>query len=271
LRLNTGLILSSRGIPYFGLGLDEYGGRGIAHANPGEDKVCLVVECDGIHSEMNISRSDLVDSGETLEFRKHVSQLLEKLETSPEYLRFRQIPKARKIIKSGQSLAQEKAAIEADDQNWVIYQREGQRPVVLMREPRNETEVSAMLWKLEALGGLPFERFQTLAYPGAKSGPDLFVNFQEDKASEATRSAAFEIENNFYNYKAHGHHAAQYPKVICWDAPTSGRKARLSKTQKKFKFTINTDEYQVHVYVLKLMDGITVVSRKELRNIGVDL
>jgi len=270
-RLNTGLILSSRGIPYFSLGLEEYGAQGISHANPGEDKACLVVECDGIHSEMNISRSDLVDSKETLEFKKHVSELLERLESSSEYLRFRQIPKTRKIIKSGESLALEKAAIEADDQNWVIYQRGGQRPIVLMREPRNEAEVSAMLWKLEALGALPFERFQTLAYPGAKGGPDLFVNFQEDKTSEPLRCAAIEIENNFYTYKAHGHYSAQYPKVVCWDIPTSGRKVRLSKTQKKYKWTINTDEYQVHVYVLKQMEGIDVRSRKELRDMGVDL
>jgi len=271
-RLNTGLILSSRGIPYFSLGMEEYGARGISHANPGEDKTCLIIECDGIHSEMNISRSDLVDSEETLEFKKEVGQLIERLETSHEYLRFRQIPKTRKTVKSGESLAQEKAAIEADDQNWVVYQRAGQRPVVLVREPRNESEVAAMLWKLEALGALPFERFQTLAYPGAKSGPDLFVNFQEEKASESVRCAAFEIENNFYTYKSHGHYSAQYPRVICWDIPTSGRKVRLTRTQnKKYKFTINTDEYQVHIYVLKLMDGITVMSRKELRELGVDL
>jgi len=173
-RLNTGLILSSRGIPYFNLEMEEYGARGVSTANPGEDKVCLVVECDGIYSEMNISRSDLIDSEETLEFRKHVAQLFERLETSREYLRFRQIPKTRKVVKSAESLAQEKAALEADDQNWVVYQPVGQRPIVLMREPRNESEVAAMLWKLEALGALPFERFQTLAYPGAKGGPGIY-------------------------------------------------------------------------------------------------
>ena len=269
--MNTGLILSSRGIPYFNLDMEEYGARGTSTANPGEKKVCLVVECDGVYSEINISRSDLNDSAETLEFQRHVVQLFETLETSDEYLRFRQIPKTRKTVRTGESLGQEKATLEADDQNWVVHKRPGQTPIVLMREPRNEVEVTALLWKLEALGALPFERFQTLAYPGAKSGPDLFVNFQEEKATEAVRCAAFEVENNFYNYKSHGHYAGQYPKIVCWDIPTSGRKARLSKTQKPYKFTVVTDEFQVHVYVLKLMEGVEVVSRRELREIGADL
>jgi len=270
-RLNTGLMLSSKGIPYFSLDMEEYGARGIPHANPGVGKVCLMVESDGIHTEMNISRSDLVDSAESLSFKKHVGELMEMVESSPEYLRFRQIPKSRKTIKSGESLAKEKATIEADDQNWVIFQKEGSQPVVLVREPQNEAEVNALLWKLEALGALPFTRFQTLAYPGASSGPDLLVNFQEDNKSEAMRAAAIEIENNFYTYKPHGHHSSQYPKVICWAIPSSGRKVHLAATQKKFKFTIALDDYQVHVFVLSLMDGIYVRSRKQLRDSGIDV
>ena len=66
-----------------------------------------------------------------------------------------------------------------------------------MREPENEMEVNAVLWKLEALGALPFAHFRTLAYPGVSSGPDLFVDFQEDKVSEFTHAAVVEVERNF--------------------------------------------------------------------------
>jgi hypothetical protein len=140
-----------------------------------------------------------------------------------------------------------------------------------MREPKNETEVNGLIWKLEALHALPFRNFQSLAYIGAQKGPDLLVHFQEDESSEPTRGMVVEIENNFYSFKPHGHKPSQYPKVICWDAPQGGRKVRLNKTSKKYKFTINMDEYQVHVFVLKMMDGISVLSRSELKEMGVEI
>lgn len=269
--LNTGLIFSSRGIPYFGLDMEEFGARSIIPARPGEGSTCLVVECDGIYSEMSISRSDLIDSAKSLEFKKAVKRLFERLETSPEYLEFRQITQVDKQAAAAAFLADEKRNIEAEDQNWVLLQREGRPSLVLMREPKNEHEVNALIWKLEALQALPFERFHTLAYVGAKKGPDLLANFQEEKGSEPLRCAVIEVERNFYSYKSHGHYPGQYPKVVCWDAPTSGRKVRLSSVRgKKYKFTVNMEDYQVHVYVLKNIDGIKVVSRKELNDMGVE-
>lgn len=270
-KLNTGLILSSKGIPYFDLDLDGYGGRGIAHANPGVDKTCLVVECDGIFSAMNISRSDLVDSAEALEFKKAVKKLLERLESAPEYLEFRKIPKGVKTVAFASYLAEEKRAIESEDQGWVIYEEPGKKPVVLIREPKNEAEVNALIWKLEVLNAFPFHRFQTLAYVGAAKGPDLLVNFQEDSSSEPLRGAIIEVENKFYSYTSHGHTPSQYPKVICWEIPPSGRKVRINKTHKKYKFTVHLEEHQVHIFEIKQMDGIRVVSRRELSDMGVEI
>jgi hypothetical protein len=273
--LNTGLILSARGIPYSELDMEEYGARSILRGFPGKGNTCLVIECDRMSAEMNISRSDLVDSAETLEFKKAVRALLEQLETSTEYLeKFRSIPQKKKRKESADHLEEQKRAIESEEQNWVVLQREGKEPVLLMREPQNENEVNALIWKLEALDALPFQKFQSLGYVGAQKGPDLLANFQEDRDSEPLRAAVVEIENNFYSYKAHGHKPSQYPKVICWDAPTSGRKDRLNTVRnKKYKFTINVknEEYQVHVFVLKLMDGIRVVPRRELADLGIVL
>jgi hypothetical protein len=268
---NIGLILSSRGIPYFELDMEDYGARSIPHANPGIEKTCLVVEADGVFTKMNISRSGLVDAAETVELKKLVKKLIERVETSQQYLDFRQIPKEQKQIDSAYYLADEKKAIEAEDQNWVVYQGVGHSPLVLMREPKNETEVLALLWKLESLNGLPFQRFETLAYVGGAMGPDLLVNFQEEEGAEPSRGAVVEVENNFYNYKSHGHKPALYARVVCWDIPSSGRKARLNKTTKKFKWTINMGEYQVHVFVLKMMDGISVLSRRDLKGMGIEI
>ena len=270
--LNTGLILSVRGIPYFELDMEQFGARSILRGYPGKGNTCLVVECDHLSSEMNISRSDLVDSAKTVAFKKAMRAIFEELETSTVYLeQFRPVKKVRKRKEAAEYLAEQKRSIESQDQNWVVLQREGKRPVLLMREPQNESEVNAIIWKLEALGALPFHEFQSLGYVGATKGPDLLVNFREDQASEPIRGAIIEIENNFYSYTSHGHYPSQYPKVICWDVPSSGRRVRLNRTSKKYKFTINLDEYQVHVFVLRLMEGIRVVSRSELADLGIEL
>jgi hypothetical protein len=266
--LNTGLILSVKGIPYFLLDMEEFGVTTIRVGRPGKEKTCLVVECDAIHNHLNISRSGLIDSPETVEFRKAVSELFQRIETSKEYLEFRTIPEKRKTIISADALAKEKQSIESADQNWVVLEKEG-RLTVLIREPQSEQEVNAVLWKLEASKALPFEKFETLAYIGAARGPDLLVHFQEDRGSEPHRATVIEVENNFYNYKTHGHKPPQYPKVICWDIPPSGRKAKINKTSKPFKFTVNMDEYQVHIFVLKNMEGIRVMSRVELKEKGI--
>jgi hypothetical protein len=266
---NTGLILSVKGIPYFNLNLEEYGATSIRTARPGEKNICMVVECDAIQDEMNISRSGLVDSAKSIELKQIVSEIFQRIESSPEYLEFRTMPEKGKREKQSDIILRDKRAIERKEQNWVIYERHGITPRVLIREPKNEQEVNALIWKLEALEALPFERFRTLAYIGAAKGPDLLVNFQEEKGSEPQPATVIEIENNFYNFSTHGHAPNQYPKVICWDIPSQGRKVKINKTDKPYKFTINFADFQVHIFVLKLIDGIKVLSREELENEGI--
>jgi len=269
--LNTGLILSSRGIPYFELDMEKFGARSIK-TYPGKGGTCLIIECDQINSEMNISRSGLTDSAKTITFNETVKSMMEKLETSQEYLeKFRSIPAKKKREESASYLEQQKRDIESEDQKFVIFTGENEKQIILMREPQNESEVNALIWKLEAFGALPFEKFQSLGYVGAHKGPDLLVNFQEEKGSEPHRAIVVEVENNFYSYKTHAHYPAQYPKVICWDIPTSGRKVRLQSTGKKYKYTIDMKEYQVHVFVIKQFEGINVFSRRELRDLGLKL
>jgi hypothetical protein len=266
--LNTGLILSVKGIPYFDLDMEKYGVTSIRVGRPGKERTCLVVECDSIQNEMNISRSGLVDSPKTVELKRTVAEIFQRIESSKEYLEFRKLPEKKRVIVHSDTLAEEKRTIEAENQNWVVLEREG-KLTVLMREPKYEEEVNAIIWKLEALNALPFEKFKTLAYIGGSKGPDLLAHFQEEKGSEPFRSTVIEVENNFYNYKTQGHTPSQYPKVICWDIPASGRKAKINKTSKNFKFTVNMEDYQVHVYVIKYMDDIKVLSRAELHTRGV--
>ncbi len=273
---NTGLILSVKGIPYFELDLEEYGATSIPQARPGRHRTCLVLECDAVHDVMNISRSGLINHPKTDELKQVARELFRRVETSDLYLGddgFRRLPEVEKFEAQGGVIAEEKRKIELAEQTWVVLEKPGCEPVVLLREPQSEMEANALLWKLEALRALPFETFQTLAYIGAAKGPDLLVNFQEDKAGEASRATVIEVELNFYNYKTHGHIPPQYPKVICWDVPTSGRKAKIEKVKNKaYKYFLShPDGYTVHIFALKNMDGIKVMSRDELGRRGVKI
>lgn len=264
-QLNTGLILSVKGIPYFKLDMDDYGSRNLKTARPGVDKCCLIVECDQIQSEMNISRSGLVDAEDVDLFKSAVSKIFEKIESSEEYLKFRRVQEDRKTVASAEELGIQKQELESENQKWVIYQaHEETQPILLAREPEYESDVLCLLWKLEALNALPFKIFQTLAYIGSgkKGGPDLIAHFQEDEQSDQERYTPIEIENKFYSYILHGHKPAQFPKVICWEIGKSP-KVTIDKTDKKYKHTAVKDDIQIHIYSIRLMEGIKVISKKE--------
>ena len=217
--LNTGLILSSRGIPYFELPLDKYGARNLLKT-PGAAKVCLVAECDDVYSEMNLSRSGLVDSSGAAELKTQLRRIFEFVESSIEYKEFRQLRTHQKQAAKRADVTQDRQQIQSDSQNWVVLERPDGPPLVLMREPRSQTEAFAILCKLESLGALPFEQFQTMGYPQASGKLDLFVQFQEEPTAEQMTAALFETENHFFSYKRHDGLAPQAPKVICWDAPS---------------------------------------------------
>ncbi|GAG39812.1 unnamed protein product, partial [marine sediment metagenome] len=211
--LNTGLIISVKGIPYFKLDMEEYGITSIRTARPGEKKTCLILECDWIQDKLNIARSGLNDSPKTVELKNIVTEIFQRIETSQEFLTFRSLPEKTKIEDQSEVLAHEKLQIESKDQNWVVFETgdSSSPPVILIREPKYEHEVDALIWKLEAMNVLPFETFKSLAYIGGGKGPDLLASFLEEKGSEPQRATVIEIELNFYNYKSHGHKPAQYP------------------------------------------------------------
>lgn len=266
-QMNTGLILSVKGIPYFDLDMEQYGSRNLRTARPGVDKCCLIVECDQIQEEMNISRSGLVDSEMTDLLKKAVRQIFERIESSQEYLKFRRIQEERKTIAGAESLEGKKKTLESENQKWVVYQRsETEKPIILTREPENENDVLCILWKLEAINALPFKRFETLGHAG--KGPDLIVHFQEDAQSNPERYTSVEIENKFYNYKIHGHKPSQFARVICWEVGKTP-KLPINRTDKKYKHTTIKDDVQIHIFSIRLMDGIKVLEKREFSRYGL--
>ncbi len=255
--LNTGLILSVKGIPYLTLDMEEYGSQSLRTANPGVKKCCLMVECDEIQEEMNISRSALVDSEMTDFLKRAVGSIFQKIESSPRYLEFRQVAVNRKT--SASALDVKKRRLESVEQRWVTYTDDQGRAYLLGREPENENDTLAILWKLEALRALPFARFDTLAHAG--DGPDLIVHFQEDERSQPDRYTVVEAERFFYNYKAHGHAPSQYPRVICWDIGT--KSIKVTPTRHPFKKVATSEGVQVNIFCMKYMPGVAVITRAE--------
>lgn len=258
--LNTGLVLSVNGIPYFNLDMEEFGSQSLRTTNPGLRKCCLIVECDQIQQQMNISRSGLVDHPVADIFRNTVASILKKIESSQQYSDFRKVSKTRKAIKSADALEDKKRTLESSAQRWVTYTNDEGNCRLLGREPENEQDTLSILWKLEAIGGLPFAKFQTLAHAG--QGPDLIVHFQEDRQSEPDRYTVVEAERFFYNYKAHKHTPSQYPRVICWDIGT--KSITIEDTSKKHKKIANAAGTQVNIFCIRYMPGISVVSRREV-------
>ena len=261
--LNTGLILSVSGIPYFTLNMRALGSGELAVARPGTGKCCLVVECDAVQTGMNISRSGLVDSALTDHFNKLVGETIQKVEKTEAHRAFRMVTRRRKEKKSAAELKERKEALEESDQAWVYWQpRDTEKPVRLLREPKNETDTLAVLWKLEALGGLPFTIFETLAYSG--KGADLVVHFQEDETSNPERYTTMEAEHRFFNYKAHGHLISQFPTVICWDINPRPRLS-VKKTAKPYKFVVQLEETTLRIYALSQIPGVFVATAEDLK------
>jgi len=260
--LNTGLVVSVKGIPYFTLPMRDLGSGQLAVANPGPSKCCIIAECDGIQPEMNIPRSGLVDSAMTDLFKDILRQLIRKVEDSPRHRAFRQIPKKRKHKESAFGLDKRKRALESREQRWVFWQPGDTKEYIrLLREPENESDTLAILWKLEALGALPFKKFETLGYFGR--GADLVVHFQEDETSDSERFATMEAEYRFFNYRVHEHLPAQYPTVVCWEVNPRPR-LPVQKTAKPYKFVVHLDEQILRIYALRHMPGITVMTGDEL-------
>lgn len=261
--LNTGLILSVSGIPYFTLDMRELGSGELAVARPCAGKCCLAVECDAIQTGMNISRSNLVDSALTDHFNKLVSEAIEKVEKAEAHRAFRMVPKRRKEKKSATELQVRKKTLENSDQAWVYWRlSDTEKAIRLLREPENETDTLAVLWKLEALGGLPFTTFETLAYSG--KGADLVVHFQEHETSNPERYTTMEAEHRFFNYKAHGHLVSQFPTVICWDINPRPRLS-VKKTAKPYKFVVQLEETTLRIYALSQMPGVFVATDEDLK------
>lgn len=248
----AGMTVSVNGIPYF-RDRSFLEGR---FSDIGWQFTNLVAECDELN--LNISRNNYHSDDLTGQlFENAVKEALRELENNDEYQDYAAYIRARKREEKAGNLEDRKHRIQSDSRKYVLFNDE-----VIHSEPRSESDTLAILWKMESLGGLPFQEFTTLEHTGWE-GIDLLVDFQEKSDGELKRCVSVEVERDFSSFESHGHAATQTDYVICWNMnneSVSGEVEELSE----FKYSYRSDDQLIEVFVLKEMPHIELRQRGEI-------
>jgi len=135
---------------------------------------------------------------------------------------------------------------------WIFYKGE-----LLHKEPENEQDVRALLWKLETLKALPFYYFKTLEHT-AQKGIDIIAEYQEKEHSEKKLFQAIEVEHILENYSDHDHVPEQTSLIIAWD---SRNKEKLIKVEGDYRYVWEYSGNNLNVILLKYLPSIEIKGR----------
>jgi hypothetical protein len=120
--------------------------------------------------------------------------------------------------------------------------------------PTSEAGASAILHKLEVIGGIPFPIFRTVAW-ASSDGIDAIADIQFDLAKPVELFLPVEYEFKFENFLNHAHPHEHVRLVVCW-FPS----ALLTKTQKSWICTYKDARFEV--LVLSEIPGLTIQKMK---------
>jgi len=243
-----GLTYVWKGIPYFNLDFNQYKAQGFELYY----KFCrLVVECDDIDTD--IARSRIVSDGIkepifTAALREAYRKIVET-DDYKEWVRYRRDLKKKDL---GTTLNQRKDKMLGREQKWVYYRGE-----LIHKEPENEYDVRALLWKLEGSKALPFHYFKTLEHT-AQKGIDIIAEYQEKDFSEKKLFQAVEAEHMLENYSDHDHVPEQTSLIIAWD---SRNRDKLTKTEGEWKYVWEYMGVNLNVILLRYTPGIEIKAK----------
>jgi hypothetical protein len=243
-----GLTYVWKGIPYFNLDFNHYKHQGFELYY----KFCrFVVECDDI--ETDIARSRIVSDGvkEPL-FTRALREAFRKIMETGDYKEWVKYRRDLKRKDLGATLNQRKDMLLGREQKWVFYNGE-----FIHKEPDNEQDVRAVLWKLEGLKALPFHYFKTLEHT-AQKGIDIIAEYQEKDFSEKKLFQALEVEYILENYSDHDHVPEQTSLIIAWDSKNRGK---LTKVEDEWKYVWEYMRYNLNVMLLKYLPKIELKVR----------
>jgi hypothetical protein len=244
----VGLTYAWKGIPYFNLDFNHYKPQGFDLYY----KFCrFVVECDDIDSDM--ARSRIVSDGikEPL-FTAAIREAFRGILATEDYQEWEKYRREQKRKDLGITLNQRKEVLLGREQRWVFYNEE-----LIHREPDNESDTRALLWKLESLKALPLYYFRTLEHT-AQKGIDIIADYQEKDFSERKLFQAIEVEHKLENYADHDHAPEQTSLIIAWN---SKNRDSLIKAEGEWRYVWEYRGTHLNVILLKYLPEIVVKTK----------
>jgi len=244
----VGLTYSWKGIPYFNLDFNHYKPHGFELYY----KFCrFVLESEDVDTDM--ARSRIVSDG--VKEPLFASALREAYRKSMETEDYREWVKYRRELKKkdlGKTLNQRKDELLKREQKWVFYNGD-----LIHKEPNNEQDVRALLWKLEGIKVLPFHYFRTLEHT-AQKGIDIIAEYQEKDYSEKKLFQALEVEYILENYSDHDHVPEQTSLIIAWD---SKNRDKLTKVEGEWKYVWEYSGNNLNVILLRYLPNIELKTK----------
>ena len=132
--------------------------------------------------------------------------------------------------------------------------------LVLLNEPKSELGVIALFSMIEALGLLPFERFNLREVTPTGRGIDALADFQIHPNEQVTILGALEFEFKYVNFVTHGHERPQVELIVCWELGTNRPSDYdLEETEYPWLYILpSTPTSLISVVVLREIPGLTL-------------
>lgn len=246
--LGMGLTYSWKGIPYFNLDFNRYKPRGFELYYKFSR---FVVECEDV--DTNIARSEInADGIKDVLFTKALIKAYRKVKDSDDY---KEWVKHRRDLRKKElsiSLNKRKKTLTSKEQKWVYYKSD-----LVHKEPNNEHDLLALLWKLEGLKALPLHVFKSLEHTN-KKGIDIIADYQETDISEMKLFQSIEAEHILENYENHDHVPEQTSLIIAWD---SKNLSELIKGKNEWSYQWKYSDVKLNIILLKYIPDIEVKTK----------
>lgn len=250
-RHNVGIILSVKGIPYFELDFRNVRGS----FEPYRTLCCIVAECDRMEESLNIDRTWYKEDKVSEAFETAVRKALRDFTGRDEYKAYLDGREREKKKITGATLDARKTALVAPSQRFVYVDGlEG----VIHREPENENDTLALLWKLEGMGKLPFMKFRTLEHT-AIGGIDVIGEIQEKEGDEVNKFVAIEVEYICERFLLHRHSPSQTRYIFCWKIRHPDD---FQPTGDSYKFKREISAKTLEVFEISKFPGLHVHTRR---------
>jgi hypothetical protein len=247
---NVGIILSANGIPYFELDFHRLRGG----FEPFRTLCCMVAECDQMDESLNIDRTWYKEDQISENFELAVKDALREFSRREEFKGYLDGRERERKRKSGETLEARKEALISTNQRFVYITGIDD---FVHREPENEYDTLALLWKLEGMNKLPLKKIKTFEHT-AIGGIDVIGEIQEHEGDEVIMFAAIEVEYICERFLIHKHSPAQTRYIFCWKVR---RPEDFQSTAEAYKFTREIEGKTLEVFEISKFPGVHVHSR----------